>query len=101
MLLREGVSKGNEPVVQVLDISKNAQRKEDDLLPYLPPFAKYFRPLPQNEKDMILKTTLVPLNDIECLTRTIIDVPETTPNSGNRKKRKITRKHFRRVSLTD
>lgn len=88
MLLREGVSKGNEPTVQVLEICHNRQRKEDDLLPYLSPFAKFFRPLPKKEKDMVLKTALIPLNDLECITRTIIDVPENVQNLNKKKRKK-------------
>ncbi|KAF2204816.1 antiviral helicase [Delitschia confertaspora ATCC 74209] len=85
MLLKEGVSKGTEPTVQVLEISRNERRQPDDLLPYLPEFAKFFRPLPMKESDMILKTAYIPLSDIECLTRTIIDVPETAQKINKRK----------------
>lgn len=80
MLLREGASKGNEPTVQALEIAANDQRKADDLLPYLSPFAQFFRSLPKNPKNLILKRVFVPLNDIECLTRTVIDIPEGVEN---------------------
>lgn len=80
MLLREGTSKGNEPTVQVLEIAGNERRSEDDLLPYLSPFAKFFRELPKNRKNLILKRALIPLNDIECLTRTVIDIPANVEN---------------------
>jgi antiviral helicase SKI2 len=85
MLLSEGASKGNEPTVRVLEICHPEHRKEDDLLPYLSPFAKFFRPMPSNEKNMILKSVLVPLSDIECVTRTIIDIPESVQNINKRK----------------
>ncbi|KAF2016267.1 antiviral helicase [Aaosphaeria arxii CBS 175.79] len=85
MLLQDGVSKGNEPTVQVLEISRHEQRKADDLLPYLHQFAKYFRTLPHNEKEMILKPALIPLNDIECLTGIIIDFPESVRNVNKSK----------------
>ncbi|KAF2473140.1 antiviral helicase [Lindgomyces ingoldianus] len=85
MLLQEGTSKGNEPTVKILEICQNRQRKADDLLPYLAPFAMFFRHLPTNEKEWILKPALIPLNDIECFTRTIIDIPEHIQNLNKRK----------------
>ncbi|CAO2647962.1 Nn.00g088840.m01.CDS01 [Neocucurbitaria sp. VM-36] len=85
MLLQDGTSKGNEPTVKVLEVAQHQERKADDLLPYLSPFAKYFRTLPKNPKDLILKTAFVPLNDIECFTKAIIDIPESVQNL-NRKK---------------
>ncbi|KAF2267930.1 antiviral helicase [Lojkania enalia] len=84
MLLQEGTSKGTEPTVQIFEICRNQKRKPDDLLPYLSPFAKFFRPLPQSADNMMLRTALVPLSDIECLTRTLIDVPETVQNIKKR-----------------
>ena len=80
MLLQDGPSKGNQPTVKVLEIAQNQDRKADDLLPYLSPFARFFRTLPNKAKDLILKTAFVPLNDIECFTRTDIDIPESVQN---------------------
>jgi antiviral helicase SKI2 len=85
MLMQDGTSRGNEPTIKVLEIAQNQDRKADDLLPYLGSFAKFFRSLPKSPKDLILKTSFVPLNDIECFTKTIIDVPEAVQNL-NRKK---------------
>jgi antiviral helicase SKI2 len=85
MLLREGTSKGNEPTVQVLEIAKNEKRQPDDLLPYLPDFTKFFRSLPKKESDMILKTAFIPLESIECLTKTLIDYPDGVQNVNKRK----------------
>jgi antiviral helicase SKI2 len=85
MLTREGTSRGNEPTVQVLEIAANPERKADDLLPYLSPFAKFYRPLPSKPKELILKRALIPLSDIECLTRTIIDIPEGVENLFKKK----------------
>ncbi|KAF2644916.1 antiviral helicase [Massarina eburnea CBS 473.64] len=85
MLLREGVINGVEPSVQVLEIAANRQRKADDLLPYLPLFANFFRALPNKANELILKTALIPLSDIECLTRTLIDIPQSVEKL-NRKK---------------
>lgn len=89
MLLQDGTSKGNEPAVKVLEIAQNQDRKADDLLPYLGPFARFFRTLPKDAKDLRLKTAFVPLNDIECFSKTIIDVPESVQNL-NRKKGQYT-----------
>jgi antiviral helicase SKI2 len=55
------------------------------LLPYLSPFAKFYRPLPSKPKELILKRALIPLSDIECLTRTIIDIPEGVENLFKKK----------------
>ncbi|KAH7077868.1 NUC185 domain-containing protein [Paraphoma chrysanthemicola] len=85
MLMQDGTSKGLEPSIKVLEIAQNQDRRADDLLPYLSPFAKFFRNLPKSPKDLILRTALVPLSDIECFTKTIIDIPESVQNL-NRKK---------------
>lgn len=86
MMLQDGVSKGNEPAVQVLEICQNLQRKPDDLLPYLSPFAEHYRPLPMNEKDYSLSWAFIPLNDIECFTKTVIDIPEAVRSLTKRKR---------------
>jgi antiviral helicase SKI2 len=85
MLLRDGVSSGNEPTLKVLEIARNPDRRADDWLPYLSPFARFFRSLPKSPKDLILKTAYVPLNDIECFTKSIIAIPESVQDI-NRKK---------------
>ena len=87
MLMQDGTSRGNEPTVKVLEVAQHEDRKPDDLLPYVANFAKFFRKLPNNPQDLILKTAFVPLNDIECFTKTTIDVPESVQNL-NRKKGK-------------
>ncbi|OCK83338.1 antiviral helicase [Lepidopterella palustris CBS 459.81] len=84
MLLHEGISKGVEPTVQVLEISTNSRRQPSDLLPYLPSFGPLFAPLPMKESDMILKTAFVPLSEIDCLTRILVDVPQPIQNLNNR-----------------
>jgi antiviral helicase SKI2 len=85
MLLQGGTSKGLEPSVKVMEIAQNPDRKADDLLPYLGSFAKFFRNLPKSPQDLILKTAYVPLNDIECLTKTIIDIPDQVQNLSRKK----------------
>ncbi|KAH9877250.1 hypothetical protein IAQ61_002614 [Plenodomus lingam] len=85
MLLREGTSKGNEPSVMVLEIAQHQDRKADDLLPYLGSFAKFFRRLPNKPEDLILKSELVLLSDIECFTKSLIDVPASVQNLSRKK----------------
>ncbi|KAH8732530.1 NUC185 domain-containing protein [Phaeosphaeriaceae sp. PMI808] len=85
MLMQDGTSKGPEPTIKVLEIAQNQDRKADDLFPYLGSFAKFFRNLPKSPKDLILKTSFVPLNDIECFTKTIIDIPESVQNLSRKK----------------
>lgn len=85
MLLQDSITKGNEALVKVLEIAQPPDRKADDLLPYLSLFVQFFRKLPTNPKDLLLKTSFVPLSDIECLTKTIIDIPETVQNLSKKK----------------
>ncbi|EDU51447.1 RNA helicase involved in mRNA catabolism [Pyrenophora tritici-repentis Pt-1C-BFP] len=85
MLMQNGTSKGNEPTVKVLEIAQHQDRKPDDLLPYVGALAHFFRKLPNDPKDLILKTAFVPLNDIECFTKTIIDVDDSVQNFSRKK----------------
>ncbi|KAE8832278.1 hypothetical protein PTNB85_06670 [Pyrenophora teres f. teres] len=85
MLMQNGTSKGNEPTVKVLEIAQHQDRKPDDLLPYVGALAHFFRKLPNDPNDLILKTAFVPLNDIECFTKTIIDVDESVQNLSRKK----------------
>ena len=98
MLMQDGTSRGNEPTVKVLEVAQHQDRKPDDLLPYLGPFAQLYRKLPNKPGDLILKTAFVPLNDIECFTKTTIDVPDSVQNL-NRKKGKGPH-HGRDTALT-
>ncbi|KAF2153801.1 antiviral helicase [Myriangium duriaei CBS 260.36] len=73
MLLREGVTKGQSPTVHVLEFGwKQSKRQNADLLPYLPRFRRRFVPLPQKESDLKLRQMMVPVQEIECMTRTIL-----------------------------
>jgi antiviral helicase SKI2 len=85
MLMQDG-TRSTDASVKVLEVAQNEERKPDDLLPYSVAYAKFYRKLPNDPKDMILKIGYIPLNDIECLTKTIIDVPESV--IFNRKKGK-------------
>ncbi|KAK5128336.1 hypothetical protein LTR85_003004 [Meristemomyces frigidus] len=74
ILLREGVTRGSG--VQVLEIlyRNKRQRQDPDFLPYLPRFRRRFVPLPQNEKEMEFRLAMIPLEDVEALTGSHIQV---------------------------
>lgn len=85
MLLRDGVSKGLEPTVQVLEVAANGRRQPSDILPYLPDFSKHFAPLPKKLEDLHLRAVFIPLADIECITRTTIKVVAPLKNLSERR----------------
>lgn len=75
IVLRESVSRGVAPIIELLSISHlNHAREASDLLPYLPTFRRLFAPLPSRIVEMDLKVVKVPLNDIELFTKTIVKV---------------------------
>ncbi|KAK3710809.1 Antiviral helicase ski2 [Vermiconidia calcicola] len=76
VLLREGVNKSKQPMVQVLEVLYRNQRKRQDadFLPYLPRFRRRFVPLPQNENEMQLRLTMIPLEDVEALTKSHVPI---------------------------
>lgn len=81
ILLRDNVSRGVAATVEVLSLSRsNPTPDPSDLLPYMPGFRRFFAPLPSTMSQMDMKVLKVPLNEIECLTRTVIKV--WLPGSG-------------------
>lgn len=84
MLMMEGVAKGQEPRVRVLEISGNAERKPEDLLPYLPDFARFFRQLPKDPSKMSLRMATVPLSELECVTKSQIKVESIPKVMGDK-----------------
>ncbi|KAL8939496.1 MAG: hypothetical protein Q9216_003324 [Gyalolechia sp. 2 TL-2023] len=75
IVLRESVSRGVAPTVEILSMSRlNSVREPSDFLPYLPMFRILFTPLPRKIKEMELNVVKVPLNDIETFTRTMVKV---------------------------
>lgn len=76
ILLRDGASKGKAPSVQVLEVLYRNQRKRQDadFLPYLPRFRRHFIPLPQTETEMQLRLMMIPLEDVEALTGSHIQI---------------------------
>ena len=75
ILLREGVTKGAAPAIELLSLgAKNPNRHLTDLLPYLPDFRHLFAALPTEVAEMELKILKVPISDIDCLTKTVVQV---------------------------
>ncbi|PSK55953.1 hypothetical protein B9Z65_4831 [Elsinoe australis] len=80
MLLREGMSKGQNPTVSVLEFGFKQPRKrqDSDLLPCLPRYRRRFAPLPQKESEIKLRQMLVPVSEIECMTKTLLSADVTS-----------------------
>jgi antiviral helicase SKI2 len=75
VLLRDGASKSGASV-QVLEVLfKGARKRQDaDFLPYLPRFRRHFVPLPQTEAEIQLRLITIPVNDVEALTKSHIQL---------------------------
>ncbi|KIW08108.1 uncharacterized protein PV09_01045 [Verruconis gallopava] len=84
MLVREGLSRGDNPTLPILEISSNKKKSMSDDLPYLGSFAHLFTPLPKTFKELTLKTSFIPLSDVECVTETVIK-SEVTFKALNKK----------------
>lgn len=75
VLLPNSVTRGPAPTVRVLSLgSKNQSRRPDDALPYIKEYKRYFSPLPKNLEEMELKFLVVPLSDVVCITKTVVQV---------------------------
>ena len=73
--MREGVSRGQNPTVEILSLgAKNPSRSSRDLLPYLPRYRQFFGSLPTEGAEMELKVLKIPLGDIEVVTSTVVKV---------------------------
>ncbi|KAJ5804965.1 hypothetical protein N7474_010852 [Penicillium riverlandense] len=71
VLVREGVTGGNIPCLQVCEIGTiSNKRHPSDILPFLPKFRPFFQQLPSSSANMHLKTCKIPLADLECVTNT-------------------------------
>ena len=67
--MREGVSRGHTPTVELLSLgAKNPTRHPSDLLPYLPKFRQFFAKLPTEGAEMELKILKIPLGDVDAVT---------------------------------
>lgn len=75
VLLEDGIRGGPFPHLNVLEISDvDAKRSTRDLLPYLPRLRMMFTPLPDQAARVKCGTTQVSLDDVECVTQTIVKV---------------------------
>ncbi|KAJ5172571.1 hypothetical protein N7492_005164 [Penicillium capsulatum] len=73
ILVKEGATAGAEPVIQVLEIGTiSSKRHASDILPFLPRFRGFFRALPESSAQMHLKVCKVPLQDLLCVTNTVV-----------------------------
>ncbi|OJD21397.1 hypothetical protein ACJ73_07261 [Blastomyces percursus] len=75
MLARDGMAPGPNLGLQVFEFGPiNASRHPSDILPYLPAFRYLFSPLSTNPNEMVLKTYKIPLEDLECVTTTVVKI---------------------------
>lgn len=75
VLLEEGVRGGPSPFLKVLEISDiDGKRSTRELLPYLPGIRALFSPLPTEASQVKSGVTQVLLDDVECVTQTLIKV---------------------------
>ncbi|KAJ6002487.1 hypothetical protein N7451_005034 [Penicillium sp. IBT 35674x] len=75
VLVKEGVSGGPLPCIQVLEIGTiSSKRHPSDILPFLPVFRPYLQALPSSSASMHLKAVKVPLENVECVTSTQVKV---------------------------
>ena len=74
ILVREGATGGGaSPSVHVLEIGAlSSKRQASDILPFLPAYRHLYSPLPTNAADMNLKTSKIPVIDLECVTNTVV-----------------------------
>jgi antiviral helicase SKI2 len=85
MLARDGIPRGDNPTLPVLEIATHKKKSMSDDLPYLGAFAGSFTPLPKKFGELTLKTIFVPLSDIECVTETIVKSDAPFKAIGNKK----------------
>lgn len=75
VLLPNSVTRGPAPTVRVLSLgSKTQTRQPDDALPYIKEYKQYFSPLPKDLQEMELRFFLIPLSDVVCITKTVVQV---------------------------
>ncbi|KAI9372100.1 armadillo-type protein [Aspergillus egyptiacus] len=78
VIVRE-VGGGSNPVIQILEIGKlSSKRHPSEILPFLPAFRHFLKPLPTRAQDMTLKVLKIPVTDIECVTNTSVKISGPT-----------------------
>lgn len=79
IMLEDGLRGGATPYLKVLEITDvDAKRQATDMLPYLPKLRKMFVPLPKDLSRLKIATAQVLLDDVECLTETLVKVKGPT-----------------------
>src|SRR5258708_6658355 len=72
VLVREGGG-GEGHVVQALELGAlHPKRTPGDLLPFLPQFRQLMASLPRDSADLDLRVKSIPLENVECVTNTVI-----------------------------
>ncbi|KEF57691.1 uncharacterized protein A1O9_05609 [Exophiala aquamarina CBS 119918] len=75
VLLEDGVKGGPSPFLKILEISDiEGKRSTRDLLPYLPGVRNLFSPLPTEASRVKSGVTQVLLDEVECVTQTVVKV---------------------------
>ncbi|RMZ79548.1 hypothetical protein DV737_g3400, partial [Chaetothyriales sp. CBS 132003] len=76
VLLEDGIKTGSAaPYLKVLEVSNvDARGHATDMLPYLPAFRHLFTPLPKSAEQVKQGVIQVFLDDVECVTRTVIKI---------------------------
>ncbi|KIX97536.1 uncharacterized protein Z520_06988 [Fonsecaea multimorphosa CBS 102226] len=75
VLLEDGVRAGPNRGLKVLEISHiDAKRSTRDLLPYLPRVRMMFSALPEKASQVKWRMTQIGLDDVECVTQTVVKV---------------------------
>jgi antiviral helicase SKI2 len=87
-LARDGLPRGDDPTLPVIEIATNKKKSMSDDLPYLGSFGQYFAPLPKKLNELSLRTIFVSLSDIECITETIIKSDAPFKSLANKKESK-------------
>lgn len=73
VLVRDGVTGGAVPCIQVLEIGTiSNKRHPSDILPFLRRMRPFFQQLPPKAPSMHLKTCKIPITDLECVTNTTV-----------------------------
>ncbi|KIW25761.1 uncharacterized protein PV07_08915 [Cladophialophora immunda] len=95
VLLEDGVRAGANRGLKVLEISHiDAKRSTRDLLPYLPRVRMMFSPLPERASQVKWRVTQVALDDVECVTQTVVKVDLRSLLQSDEAQRKFAEEEF-------
>jgi antiviral helicase SKI2 len=80
VLLEDGVRGGLQRFLKALEIvDVDSKRSTRDMLPYIQGVRKMFSPLPSRVSHVRWTITQVPLDDLECITQTVVKVGGAAP----------------------